>query len=78
MKSWMTSLAGIATILGALWHCYEMGKIDVNCIVAVFTGSGLLAAKDYRITGGTVAQDDKAGGPPAVGTAPVGSDPTKK
>jgi hypothetical protein len=52
-KSWMTSLAGIIVILMALAQCYSAGHVDLQCVVNVLMGGGLLVAKDYNVTGGT-------------------------
>lgn len=52
LKSWMTSVAGILSILVALFHCYSDGKLDIMCIQAILVGAGLIAAKDQNVTGG--------------------------
>lgn len=52
-KNWITTLAGILALLLAVLHCYEAGKLDLMCIQQVLLGGGLIAAKDFNVTGGT-------------------------
>lgn len=56
MKNWMTSIAGGIIVLVALGHCYSSGMIDVQCVINVLIGGGLIAAKDSNVTGGTRQQ----------------------
>lgn len=60
IKSWLTSLFGIASIIVALFHCVHNGTIDLTCIQAILVGAGLLAAKQFNVTGGTVATSQEA------------------
>lgn len=60
IKSWLTSLFGIASIIVALFHCVHNGTIDLTCIQAILVGAGLLSAKQFNVTGGTVAASQEA------------------
>lgn len=53
LKSWITTVLGTLALLLAVTHCYEAGKLDLMCIQQVLVGAGLIAAKDYNVTGGT-------------------------
>ena len=64
-KNWKTSIGGIGMYLAAIAaiiHCFicqDCGS-KIECIVAAIGllsgGSGLIAAKDHDVTGGTVSQ----------------------
>lgn len=71
MKSNKTNILGILTILiGVLNAVYEyMSGQQVNITtlgVAFSSGTGLLAAKDHDVTGGTVTQPTVANPPTLV------------
>jgi hypothetical protein len=53
LRSWVTSLFGILSIVVALVHCFSAGKLDIICVMAILQGAGLIAAKDHNVTGGT-------------------------
>ena len=68
MKSWKTTVAGIATILGAL-AAFAKAYFDGDpstipnfeaTYVAITVGVGLLLAKDGNVTGGTVPATPEA------------------
>ena len=50
--SWKTLVAGIITIGVGIYHCISGHTLDLNCIVQIFIGAGLISAKDYNVTGG--------------------------
>jgi len=59
MKSWKTSLSGIAAILPQVLHAIFPNVVtsDVaNGLSALFAAIGLIAAKDSNVTGGTTPQ----------------------
>ena len=67
LKSWKTTLAGIATILAglaALAKCLTAATISTECLLAALAvigpGVGLLFAKDGNVTGGTTPQTVEA------------------
>jgi hypothetical protein len=64
-KSWKTTLAGIGVYVAtaaAIIHCLTCTDCGstFNCIVIALAGTsvgtGLVAAKDHNVTGGTIAQ----------------------
>lgn len=66
MKSWKTTMAGIASILlGALrfFVAIKNNNLTDEAFLtggaAITTGVGLLTAKDNNVTGGTVVQEPK-------------------
>ena len=54
--NWKTSATGIAAVLGAIAHMLTTRTIGAEDITAIFTGVGLIFAKDGNVTGGTVSQ----------------------
>lgn len=54
MTNWKTTLAGIASILGGV-NLLVQGQIAEG-IPLIVAGIGLLFAKDFNITGGTVRE----------------------
>jgi len=79
-KSWMTTASGLITCIAGyvMFSPEQFAQWPWIASLAKFITLGGLAAlgltaKDSRVTGGTIAQDDKAGGPPAKDAAPVGT-----
>jgi hypothetical protein len=52
IASWKTLVAGIIAIVIGVYHCISGHTIDLNCVWQVVVGAGLVAAKDYNVTGG--------------------------
>jgi hypothetical protein len=55
----MTSLAGVGgilTSLGAIAAGLSKGQFDPSQFTGLITGIGLLLAKDFNVTGGSVKQ----------------------
>jgi hypothetical protein len=64
MKNWKTTSTGLLMIVGALTSLFFTTKnnaLNEGSIMAAATGLmggiGLLAAKDYNVTGGTTVND---------------------
>ncbi len=54
MKSWKTTLAGVAAIMSIVTKIVTTGAIDWQTDApAIMAGIGLIAAKDGNVTGGT-------------------------
>jgi hypothetical protein len=53
MKNWMTTIPGIVSLLVACWNMYQSKTIDVETLRQALVGVGLIAAKDFNVTGGT-------------------------
>ena len=63
MKNWKTTMAGILAISGGLTRfafALKSGAIDPEAITttmtSILTGIGLIFAKDFDVTGGSVSQ----------------------
>jgi len=54
MKSWKTSLLGIAIIIAGI-YVFVSTNDWTQAGIAIVAGIGLLNAKDNNVTGGTVA-----------------------
>lgn len=52
MKNWMTTVPGILTLVGVIWNAWQTKTINVEDMQAALIGVGLVAAKDYNVTGG--------------------------
>ncbi len=56
MKNWMTTLTGVATILFAVAGLF-IGKLTWDqALPMLLAGVGLIAAKDFNVTGGASFQ----------------------
>lgn len=53
MTNWMTTIPGILTLLGVIWNAWQTKTINVPDLQAALIGIGLIAAKDWNVTGGT-------------------------
>jgi hypothetical protein len=51
MKNWMTTIPGVFTLLGVLWNAWQTKTISVPDLQAALIGVGLIAAKDFNVTG---------------------------
>jgi len=56
MKNWKTLTAGIGSILFGLSKAIEGDW--ATAIPSLIAGVGLVFAKDFNVTGGTIPQDD--------------------
>lgn len=56
MSNWMTTVPGILTLLGVLWNAWQTKTINVTDLQAALVGIGLIAAKDFNVTGGSKGQ----------------------
>lgn len=56
MTNWMTTVPGILTLLGVLWNAWQTKTINVADLQGALIGIGLIAAKDWNVTGGTKGQ----------------------
>lgn len=53
MTNWMTTVPGILTLLGVIWNAWQTKTVNVTDLQAALVGIGLIAAKDWNVTGGT-------------------------
>ena len=52
-KNWMTTVPGVMTLLFVLWNAWQSKTINVADIQNALVGIGLVAARDFNVTGGT-------------------------
>lgn len=53
MVNWQTSIPGFLSLAMAFWDMWATKTINVDVIKEVIIGLGLVAAKDWNVTGGT-------------------------
>lgn len=51
MSNWMTTIPGVLTLLGVIWNAWQTKTINVADLQAALVGIGLIAAKDFNVTG---------------------------
>lgn len=56
MTNWMTTIPGILTLLGVMWNAWQTKTINIQEFQAALIGIGLIAAKDWNVTGGSKPQ----------------------
>ncbi len=56
MKNWMTTVPGVLTLLGVLWNAWQTKTINIVHLQEALIGVGLIAAKDWNVTGGDKSQ----------------------
>jgi hypothetical protein len=52
LKNWMTTLPGIVTLIGVIYNAYQTKTIDWSHLQGALVAVGLVAAKDFNVTGG--------------------------
>ena len=53
MTNWMTTIPGILSLIVAIYNAWQTKTVDVEVIRQALVGIGLIAAKDFNVTGGT-------------------------
>lgn len=53
MKNWMTTVPGILALLSVLYNAWQTKTINWADLQTALVGLGLIAAKDFNVTGGT-------------------------
>lgn len=56
LTNWKTSIPGVFALLTVLWHAWQTKTIDWESLQTALVGVGLLAAKDWNVTGGSKTQ----------------------
>ena len=56
LKNWMTTVPGVLTLLGVLWNAWQTKTINVPELQVALISVGLVAAKDWNVTGGDKKQ----------------------
>ncbi len=55
-KNWMTTLPGILTLMTVLAHAWQTKEVNWSDLQNALVAVGLVAAKDWNVTGGTKDQ----------------------
>ena len=50
--NWMTTIPGIISLVGVVWHAWQSKTINWEDLQNALVGLGLVAAKDWNVTGG--------------------------
>lgn len=56
LKNWMTTVPGLLTLVMVLFNAWQTKSLNWGDLQAALIGIGLVAAKDYQVTGGTREQ----------------------
>ena len=57
LVNWMTTIPGILTLLSVLFHAWQTKDVNWMDLQNALVGLGLIAAKDWNVTGGSKYQD---------------------
>jgi len=56
MKNWMTTVPGVLALLTVLWNAWQTKHINWEDLQGALVAVGLIAAKDWNVTGGDKPQ----------------------
>lgn len=56
LTNWQTSLPGFLALATALWNGWQTKTVNWSDVQTALVGLGLVAAKDWNVTGGTKNQ----------------------
>ena len=57
LTNWMTTVPGVLALMTVLWNAWQTKTINWEDLKGALVALGLLAAKDWNVTGGSKAQD---------------------
>ena len=57
LKNWMTTIPGVLLLARVLWEAWTTKSLNWNDLQDALIAIGLVAAKDFNVTGGSRAQD---------------------
>ena len=52
LKNWMTTIPGILALATVGWNAYQTKTLNWGDLQTALVGIGLVAAKDFNVTGG--------------------------
>jgi hypothetical protein len=52
MTNWMTTIPGVLTLAMVLWTAWQTKTVNWAELQGALIGIGLIAAKDFNVTGG--------------------------
>ena len=53
LTNWMTTIPGILALLSVLWNAWQTKTVNWADLQGALIGIGLIAAKDFNVTGGS-------------------------
>ena len=57
LTNWMTTVPGVLALMTVLWNAWQTKTINWEDLQGALVALGLLAAKDWNVTGGSKVQD---------------------
>ncbi|NDB69516.1 MAG: hypothetical protein EB015_16230 [Methylocystaceae bacterium] len=51
VANWLTTVPGVVTLLIVFWNAWQTKTIDLETLRTALVGVGLVAAKDFNVTG---------------------------
>lgn len=57
LTNWMTTVPGVLLLARVLWDAWSTKTVNWADLQNALIAIGLVAAKDFNVTGGTKAQD---------------------
>lgn len=57
MTNWMTTIPGVLALLSVLWNAWQTKTVNWGDLQEALIAIGLIAAKDFNVTGGSKVQD---------------------
>lgn len=51
LKNWKTTIPGLLNLALVAWHMWQTKTIDTTTLQQALIGAGLIAAKDFNVTG---------------------------
>lgn len=56
LTNWKTTIPGIIALVTVVWNSWQTKTVDWTNLQTALVGLGLVAAKDWNVTGGTKEQ----------------------
>ena len=56
LTNWKTTIPGIIALVTVVWNSWQTKTVDWSSLQTALVGLGLVAAKDWNVTGGTKEQ----------------------
>ena len=53
LTNWMTTIPGVLALLTVLWNAWQTKSLNWEELQAALIAVGLIAAKDFNVTGGS-------------------------
>lgn len=53
LANWMTTVPGVLALATVLWHAWQTKSVNWEELQAALVAVGLIAAKDWNVTGGS-------------------------